>query len=55
MTKALQTFEIKPAYEDLAVPGATSLQQYLKQVHEMNVLAAIQVITATAMQHWTWT
>ena len=43
MAKALQIFEVKPAYEDLATPGATSLQQYLKQVHEMNVLAAIQV------------
>ena len=43
MTKALQTFEVKPAYEDLATPGATSLQAYLKRVHEMNVLAAIQV------------
>lgn len=43
MTRALQTFEIKPAYEDLATPGATSLQAYLKRVHEMNVLAAMQV------------
>ena len=34
---------MKPAYEDLATPGATSLQDYLKRVHEMSVLAAIQV------------
>ena len=43
MARALQVFEVKPAYEDLAVPGATSLQAYLRRVHEMSVLAAIQV------------
>ena len=55
MARALQIFEVKPAYEDLATPGATSLQQYLKQVHEMNVLAAIQVTSLACRNrrvHW---
>lgn len=43
ISKQLQAFEIKPSYEDVAPSGAASLDEYLQQVHEMTVVAAIKV------------
>ncbi len=43
LTRALQTFELRPTYEDVLPVESTSVEEYLEQMHEMTTITAIQV------------
>ena len=43
LTRALQTFELRPTYEDVMPVESSSVQEYLDQMHEYTTIAAIQV------------
>ena len=43
LDRALETVELKPTYEDLFQVENSSVEDYLKQMHEVTVLTAIQV------------
>ncbi|CAL5221540.1 g3750 [Coccomyxa viridis] len=42
LTRALQTFELRPTYEDVMPVESSSVQEYLDQMHEYTTIAAIQ-------------
>lgn len=51
LSRALQTFELRPTYEDVFQVEGSSVEEYLQQVHEMTVITAIQVRpTATSQK-----
>ena len=51
LSRALQTFELRPTYEDVFQVEGSSVEEYLQQVHEMTVITAIQVrLTATSQE-----
>lgn len=43
LDRALESVELKPTYEDLFQVENSSVEDYLKQMHELTVLTAIQV------------
>ena len=43
LSRALQTFELRPTYEDVFQVEGSSVEEYLQQVHELTVITAIQV------------
>lgn len=44
MTRALQTVEIKPTFEDVVPAGGEgTVEDYLKHLHESTIVAAIEV------------
>ena len=43
LTRALQTFELRPTYEDVLPVESTSVEEYLEQMHELTTITAIQV------------
>ncbi|KAK9915316.1 hypothetical protein WJX75_007541 [Coccomyxa subellipsoidea] len=42
LTRALQTFELRPTYEDVLPVESTSVEEYLEQMHELTTITAIQ-------------
>ena len=42
LTRALQTFELRPSYEDVLPAESASVEEYLDQLHELTTVAAIQ-------------
>ncbi|KAK9828502.1 hypothetical protein WJX72_000423 [[Myrmecia] bisecta] len=42
LTRALQTFELKPTYEDVFEVETSTVEEYLQQMHQMTVITAIQ-------------
>ena len=51
LSRALQTFELRPTYEDVFQVEGSSVEEYLQQVHEMTVITAIQVrLPATSQE-----
>ena len=42
LTRALQTFELRPSYEDVLPAESASVEEYLEQLHELTTVAAIQ-------------
>lgn len=47
LTRALQTIELRPTYEDVLPVESTSVEEYLEQMHETTTMAAIQVQSPT--------
>ncbi len=43
LTRALQTIELRPTYDDILPVESTSVEEYLEQMHETSTMAAIQV------------
>jgi nuclear pore complex protein Nup93 len=43
LTRALQTIELRPTYEDVLPVECSSVDEYLEQMHETTTMAAIQV------------
>jgi hypothetical protein len=41
--RELQSFELKPSYEDVFQVETSTVEEYLQQMHEMTVITAIQV------------
>ena len=42
LTRDLKSFELKTTFEDVFPAEATSVEEYLQQVHEMEMVSAIQ-------------
>jgi len=47
LTQEVTSLEIHPTIEDVFHADTTSVEEYLKQVEESTILAALQVIRAT--------
>ncbi len=41
-TQELQALELRPTYEDVFQAEASTVEEYLQQVHQMTVISAIQ-------------
>ncbi len=48
--QAVQTFELRPTYEDVSPSAAASVEDYVAQVHQMMAVSAIQV--RQVQQRW---
>ncbi|PSC75508.1 nuclear pore complex NUP93A-like [Micractinium conductrix] len=48
LTQALQTFELRPTYEDVFAVETATVDEYLQQVHEMISVTAIQEAQSSA-------
>lgn len=49
LTQALQTFELRPTYEDVFAVETATVEEYLQQVHEMISVTAIQEAQQSAV------
>jgi nuclear pore complex protein Nup93 len=49
LNQALQTFELRPTYEDVFRPETASVGDYLRQVHELISAAAVQDVQRSAV------
>lgn len=49
LTQALQTFELRPTYEDVFTVETATVEEYLQQVHEMISVTAIQEAQQSAV------
>ncbi|KAL4859943.1 Nuclear pore complex protein NUP93A [Chlorella vulgaris] len=49
LTQALQTFELRPTYEDVFQVETATVEEYLQQVHEMISVTAIQEAQQSAV------